>query len=80
MNHKWLRDGVTTVEVVPTMNKNQSGHVDNTHYDNRISTRSQQGLNSLKSGLDSIIRTNVLGTFVTICHQSTGKLSRWGGV
>ena len=42
MKHKWFRDGVTTVEVVPTMTKHNGGHVAKTHYDDFNAARSQQ--------------------------------------
>ena len=35
---------MTTVEVVPTMIWHQNGHIDNTHYDDFIAAKSQQGL------------------------------------
>ena len=53
MNHKWLRDGVTTVEAVPTMIKHQSCHVAKTHYDDFNTGRSHRGLNSLNSSLEA---------------------------
>ena len=41
VKHERLRDGETTVEFVPTMTKNNDGHIIKTHYDDFIAACTQ---------------------------------------
>ena len=59
--HMRLRDGATTVEVVPTTTKHNGGHVVMTHYD-ESDAASSQGLSSLNSILE-----------IQPPHESLGK-------
>ena len=56
MKRTWLRDGLSTVEVVPTLTKHSDGHVAKTHHDDFIAAGSQQGLSSLSSSLENNFR------------------------
>ena len=53
VKHKWLRDGATTVEVVPVITKHNDGHVGESHYNDFIGACTQQILSSLCSSLDT---------------------------
>ena len=77
--HKLLRDGATTVEVVSTTKHNPC-HVVKTHYDDLFAASTRQGLSLLSSTLANNIRTEVLERLAATREQACSPVQRWSSL